>query len=366
MNANEQEIGFRGLEDDAQEERTTALAAVDQAYGLVERAQLDSQVATAKAYPRSVTKALQEAQGMACLDARTAEGMFYTLKRGKGKDAKTIMGPSTRLAEVVVSCWGNLRVEAGVESADRTHVTAVATCFDLEKNVAVRVRVQRRITTKEGHRFGDDMIGVTGNAATSIALRNAVFRVVPRVFVDRLDQLAREASTGKGTLEEKRANAAAHFQKLGVTEAELFAFLEVKGWDDVTLEHVVELKGAATALREGMATVDELFRPEQESTGARDLTQDLKGKGSKPATPAGAAPGQPPLGNGQPMTGAELADVEETLAAADRAGVLTLPESLAFENLEKEGRWDELRLAASNLLARTRAADAKRAAGGGA
>lgn len=361
----QQEVGFRGLEDDAQETRSTALAAVDQAMGLVERAQLDSQVATAKAYPRSIAQVLKEAQGMATLDAKTAAGMFYTLKRGKGKDAKAIMGPSVRLAEVVAVCWGNLRVESGVEDEGlgRSHLTAVAVAFDLEKNVAVRIRVQRRVTTKEGHRFGDDMVGVTGNAAVSVAFRNAVFRVVPRVFVDRLFQLAQDASTGKGTLEEKRARGWEFFKTRGVTEAELFAFLEVKGWDDVTLEHVIQMAGAATAIKDGMATVDELFRPEQESEGARDLTQDLKAGKGKPKAAAGD-PKAKPTPQGEPMTAAELADVEETLAAADRAGVLQLPESMAFEKMEQEGRWDELRKAAADLMARTREADAKRAGGG--
>lgn len=346
---NEQEVGFRGLEPDAEEERGAGLAIVDQAMGLVERAQLDSQVATAKAYPRSIKKSLQTAQGLATLDAKTAAGMFYTLKRGKGRDEKVIMGPSTRLAEVVAHSWGNLRVEAGVESEDAKFITAVAVCFDLETNVAVRIRTRRRITTSGGQRYGDDMVGVTGNAATSIAFRNAVFRVVPRVFVDRLDLLAREASTGKGTLEEKRARAAEHFTKLGVTEAELFAFCgsNVKGWDDVTLEHVVQLQGAATSLREGMATVDELFRPQNESEDARDLTAGLKGNGG--ARPAAAPPPPTEPGPETPMTPGELAQVESALASASELGILELERSLAFEKMENEGRWADLRKATREL-----------------
>ncbi len=268
----------------------SGLQLMDQgALSAVERASIDVQITTAKAYPRSVTGALREAESLACLDEVTAAGMFYTLKRA----GKNIMGPSTRLAEVVAGAWGNLRVDAGVESADRTHITAVATCFDLEKNVAIRVRVQRRITNSSGQRYNDDMIGTTGNAATSIALRNAVFRVVPRVFVDRLDLLARQASTGKGTLQEKRSNALAHFQKLGVTEAEVLAFVGCRGWDDVGLDEIVQLSGAKSSIKDGEATVEELFRPKAESQAAQGLGADLKASAATGAAAKPAAPAQP-------------------------------------------------------------------------
>jgi hypothetical protein len=171
------------------------------------------------------------------------------------------------------------------------------------------------------------------------------------VFVDRLDMMAREASTGKGTLEEKRTKAGAHFAGLGVTEPELFAFLEVKGWEDVTLDHVVQLLGAATSLKEGMATVDQLFRPELASEGARDLTKDLKTAGNGGASKAPAEPDA-----STPMTPGELAQVEAALAEASKAGILELQRSLDFEKMENEGRWADLRTATRELqleLART-------------
>ncbi|MFN8826683.1 MAG: hypothetical protein ACK501_17070, partial [Planctomycetota bacterium] len=53
----------------------------------------------------------------------------------------------------------------------------------------------RRITGKNGRRYSSDMIGVTGNAACSIALRNAVFRGIPRAFwIDIYDARARRRS----------------------------------------------------------------------------------------------------------------------------------------------------------------------------
>ena len=188
----------------------------------LDRAAIDMQVSTAKKYPRSITKALLEAQELATLDEETAGSMFYTLPRRKGQD-KAIEGPSARLAEIMAYSWGNLRAQAEVVDEGRTHITAVGTCFDLEKNVAVRVQVKRRITTKEGRRFGDDMIGVTGNAAISIALRNAVFKTIPATFVRKIYGMARTASLGKGgTLDGKRQAAMEWFGKVGIKPEQVY------------------------------------------------------------------------------------------------------------------------------------------------
>src|SRR5678816_4803120 len=99
--------------------------------------------------------------------------MFYSLPRG----GRNIVGPSVRFAEVVASSWGNIRSGARIIDIDDKFITAQGQCFDLEKNICVQVEVKRRITKKDGKRYDDDMIGVTGNAACSISLRNAVFKV---------------------------------------------------------------------------------------------------------------------------------------------------------------------------------------------
>lgn len=244
----------------------------------VDRASIDVQIATAKRYPRSITKAMEEARSLATMDEETAGSMFYALPR----DGKTVEGPSARLAEVMAYSWQNLRADADVVAEDKTHITAMGTCFDLERNVAVRVRVKRRITNKYGKRFGDDMIGVTGNAAISIALRNAVFKVIPQTFVRAVYQEARKASLGKGgTLKQKRQNALTWFNKTGVKDEEVFRVLEVDGMDDISENQLITLRGLRTAIQEGETTVEEAFRPAKEkSPGAEDLNEALTDEGA--------------------------------------------------------------------------------------
>ena len=255
----------------------------------VDRASIDMQIATAKKYPRSVDKALKEALTLATLDEETAASMFYALPRS----GKTIEGPSARLAEVMAYTWGNLRVDADIVAEDRTTVTAMGTCFDLEKNVAVRVRVKRRITDKKGQRYNEDMIGVTSNAAISIALRNCVFKVIPAALTRRIYGEARTASLGKGgTITQKRQNALEWFGKMGVTEAQVFEALGVRGMDDIGQEELITLRGLKTAIKDGETTVEQAFARAGDSESAKDLDEALKA----PEKAKGRKAGQPDLG----------------------------------------------------------------------
>lgn len=265
---------------------STAITAVD-------RAAIDSQVATAKQYPRSITNALREAITLATLDEVTAQSMFYALKRS----GKLIPGPSVRLAEIMAYSWTNLRVDADIVGEDRTHVTAMGTCFDLEKNVAIRVRVKRRITDSKGKRYNEDMIGVTSNAAISIALRNAVFKVVPRAYVDKVYAAAKTASLGKGgTMESKRQGVVDWFGKLGVKPEEVFAIIDVKGIEDVSEDELITLRALANSIKDGETTVEQAFRPTAASEATRDLNEAIKAKTAPAAptpTPEEPAPAKP-------------------------------------------------------------------------
>ncbi len=147
---------------------------------LLNRSEIDMQVATAHKFPRSIKRFRQEALQMVTLNESVAESCIYALPRS----GKTIEGPSARFAEVVASAWGNCRAGARVVSDAGDFITAQGVFHDLERNVAITYEVQRRITDKNNRRFNADMIGVTGNAASSIALRNAILKGVPKAFGD--------------------------------------------------------------------------------------------------------------------------------------------------------------------------------------
>jgi hypothetical protein len=227
------------------------------------RADIDQQIATAHAYPRSIKRFIDEATDMATLNEEIAAGCIYALPR----DGKTIEGPSARLAEIAASAWGNCRAGARVIGEDGDFVTAQGVFHDLEKNVAIAFEVRRRIVDKHGRRFKADMIAVTGNAAASIALRNAVFKGIPKSFWNEVYNATRKVVVGDSkTLANRRADAVAYLQKFGATEAQVLAKLGRAGIQDITGDDLVTLRGLVTALKEGDTTVEETFG---ESTGTK-------------------------------------------------------------------------------------------------
>jgi hypothetical protein len=106
------------------------------------------------------------------------------------------------------------------------------------------------------------MVNVTGNAAVSVAYRNAVLKLIPRAFTDRVYKAAQEASVGKGTLDQKRTRALDYFGKAGVAPEAVYALLGVGGFDDLGIEQIIQLRGIVNAIKDGETTLEEVFNPE--------------------------------------------------------------------------------------------------------
>lgn len=229
---------------------STGLSVVEQQ----QRGEIDIQIATAKRYPREITRFKRNAESLACMDEETAASMFYRLPR----DGKNIEGPSVRLAEIVGATWGNLRYGARVIEVGDSFITAQGVCHDLETNNCATVEIRRRITNKHGKRFGDDMIQTTGNAACSIALRQAIFKVVPFVMVKDIYNKAKLTSIGKASsLVENRHKALDWFKKAGAVEKQVFDCLGVASIEDITVDHLITLRGLSTAIKDGETTIEE-------------------------------------------------------------------------------------------------------------
>ena len=222
----------------------------------VEQAEINQQIATAKKWPRSLTKFREKALAMATMDQDVAASCFYVLPRG----GKNIEGPGVRLAEIMAAAYGNMRFGARMTGDDGKYVVAQGAAFDLENNVAMTLEVRRRITDRYGKRYNDDLIALTANAACSIALRNAIFRVIPKAFVEPIYKAAKEAAIGTvATLSTRREKMLAHFAKMGVDKERIFAAMEVKGIDDIDLSLLEKLIGISTAIKDGEVNVDFAF-----------------------------------------------------------------------------------------------------------
>lgn len=234
------------------------------------RSEIDVQIATAKQYPRNLARVLGNIETLATMDEEVAGSCFYTLRR----QGKVIEGPSVRMAEIIASSWGNLRVQARIIGNDGKMITAQGVCHDLESNYAVSSEVKRRITDKQGRTFSEDMQVVTGNAACAIAMRNALFKVVPAALVKKVIDKAKKVSLGESmTLETSRAKMMQYFKTIGVEEKQILDYLSIEKVDEINIDMVVELRGLANAIKEGTTTAKEAFEPKIDAQKAADVAQ---------------------------------------------------------------------------------------------
>lgn len=257
------------------------------------RAEIDQQIATARAFPRSIDKAVKNIMSLATMDETTAEECVYALPRG----GKPIKGPSARLAEIIVSQWGNCRVSARVVHVDKTDkfIEAEGLFHDLETNMARRALVRRRISDKQGRLLSEDMIVVTGNAACSIAARNAILAGVPKGVWRRAYERCEQVIAGTvETLSVTLDKTMKAFAAFGVPAEMVCAAVGVAGLADIKIDHIPTLRGMYSALKNSEASVDEMF-------------PDLASKRERPA--ATKAPATPPVPPSPDATPAPVAAV---------------------------------------------------------
>ena len=295
---------------DGYDSATSASLAVQMAV-----AEVDQQIATAHAYPRSIDKVMKNILTLATLDEETAKECIYALPRAN----KIIPGPSIRLAEIMLSQWQNARVGTRVTHVDRfeKYVEAEGIFHDLETNVATTARVRRRISDKRGRLYDDDMIMVTSNAAAAIAKRNAILAGVPKgVWRRAYDEVRRVLTGDVRTMAAKRDDAIKAFATLGVTQQQLFEALEVSGPDDIDQERYLNLVGMHQAIRSGEATIEEMFPVKRElAAKPGNLGERLDALAGEPArqqqnSPTGLDASSPPVEEGGGGSG-------NTTAAAD-------------------------------------------------
>lgn len=295
------------------------------AVAVLNRSEVEAQLDAAHRHPRQIKHFLKESLTLATLTRPVAESCIYSLPRG----GKAIAGPSVRLAEIIASAYGNLHVAARIIDVEDTVVVAQGVAWDLEKNLRVTVEVRRRITDKRGRRYDDDMITVTGNAAASIALRNAIFRVVPRAYVDSVYEKVRETAVGSAmTLADRRFEVVTRLQKIGVPVERIYARLGKASIEDVGLEDVETLIGLGTAVKSGDVSIDAAFPPVGAATMSSATVKDLEAKIKA---------------SGRDFA-AEAADIKDALADAYAGGTKRTREQARamFEAWAKQGAPPEL------------------------
>jgi hypothetical protein len=336
---NESEQSLRASPED---QDTTTLDAIieqteSQAAGLA-RVDIETRIDVAHRYPRKIEHFIAAGKAAATLTHEIAASCRYSLPRGN----KKITGPSVRLSEILANLFGNF--ESGTRIVDAyagegRMVIVEGFAWDLQSNTKRTVQVSRRTTTSQGKPYGDDMRTLTLMAASSIAVRNARFDVIPRAYVDEILGYAVQVAVGnREPLEKRRAVILAGFiagaKKAGFTIEEsqvprLLGKLEIVSldWDDLA-----DLLGYGTAIKEGATTWKEVLEPLYQDNpikppkpiGEKDVAAHDDHRSAENAEPV--APSKP-----EPEeVGPEDAVINKALAAyVTRAAALPDPMSTA-------------------------------------
>lgn len=228
----------------------------------INRAETESQIDIAKRYPRDLEKAKKKFLMMATVDEETAKKCFY--RKPVDNNGTLAEGPSIRMAEIAVNVYGNIRYGARMVEETEKWIKVQGMCIDLENNLAYTTDISRSVYSEKGkHRYSQNLVQTTIKAAMAIALRDAVFKVVPLgYFKTELDKI-KALATGRGgniPLEKRVDNAFAYFNKQGVTQNQIFELLNVRAKTEINEDHLETLVGLRTGIEDKEFTAEEAFK----------------------------------------------------------------------------------------------------------
>jgi hypothetical protein len=225
---------------------TTALSQVTSA-------EIDIQIATARRYARNKAEVIRAAGARVTTSQAVAQSMTYELPR-QTADGKPISGKSVRLAEVIAATYGNLRISVRAQEpgpGDRM-VAAQAAAMDLETNTVIVIEKHRRITDKKGMRYSDDMVAMTIAAASAIAFREAVFKIVDPEVLSQVYERARAKALGDPTkVAEYTMKALEYFDGKGLMVSDVCALVNRKDPSEFTPEDLRSLNSIKAGIEQG-------------------------------------------------------------------------------------------------------------------
>jgi hypothetical protein len=284
------------------------VAAVEtSALAVMEESEIMMQIKTARSYPRSLAQFKKEASEMIMMDEGTAKSCIYSRPVGDGKIAE---GKSIRMAEIVASCYGNIRAKTIITEMKPRYVKAVGFVLDLEKNIGFSAECVESTVKRDGTPMSERMRVVVAKAAAAKAFRDAIFKIVPVGICKPLEDLAKKVIMGDGnvqTMDKRKAELQAWLKSIDVSNERMFAVLNVKGYADMGIDHLLQMAGLKTSIECGDITIEEAFpiiesekKADGKKGGVAGLKDEMKGKAKtepgKTDTPSqAAAPGKPKI-----------------------------------------------------------------------
>ncbi len=224
-------------------------------------------------------------------EAKLAGKSFYygwkVRNKKTGRDS-IVEGPSIDLSMAIARHYGNCAIEVEEEET-LSHYTFKAIFIDLESGFTSPRLFQQRKKQTIGMEDEDRQADIVYQIGQSKAIRNAIIRAMPNWLIEKAIETAKDAEL-KGINPENIALARARilefFQRHGISLEQIETSL-AKKIDQWNPQEIVDLRGSATALKEGRISPNELFPP---------LTAEIRTTTEKKpeVPPEKKGPGRPP------------------------------------------------------------------------
>lgn len=257
-----------------------------------EIARVQGMILSAQLRPRNLREVWNRVEGE-CSRKDLAMDAIYQYARG-GTD---ISGPSIRLAEALIRCYGN--ADAGFEtiSADSESTKVRAYAVDYESNTTLErvFDVSHFRNTKKGRtRLTDDRDiyeTVANNAQRRT--RACILSILPGDLVDFAVRCCRKTLEKNVDLTpEKIRGLVEAFSKYGVSQVMIEAKIQ-RHIETMTPAHYANLVTIGNSLRDGVATVDDFFDKDAKPLGTAAIAESEKPQLAKaPARKPAAAKAQ--------------------------------------------------------------------------
>jgi hypothetical protein len=250
----------------------------------VQKVQTPYTTAVAVQKPRSIARVTANVLEEAKL---AGSSFFYRWKVKNKKTGRedTVEGPSIDLAMCMARNYGNCAIDVDDEET-LTDYKFRGVFIDLESGFTCPRLFKQRKKQSIGMEDAGRAEDIVYQIGQSKAIRNAIVRAMPNWLSEQAIEAATTAELSKIKPENiaiARARAFDFFRQYGVTQERIEAKIG-RPLDNWTAQDIVDLKGMATALKEGRISANELF-PEPEKKAEDTKQTGKKGKEKAPTPP---------------------------------------------------------------------------------
>ena len=246
-----------------------------------EVATVQGQMIIAKMYPRNLDNVYKKVEA-SCSRLTLAQNSTYIFSRG----GTEISGASIRLAEAIITAYGNAKAGYEVVSQEKEQSVVRAYAFDMESNTLVE-----RTFTVSHYRVARgsktlltdprDIYEMVANQS-SRRLRACILEIIPSDIVEYALDLCNKTVANNVNITPETINQLLNaFAPFGVTRPQIEDWLQRKV-EAITAGQYIRLKDIYVSLREGMGKVDDFFKSLDE-INAKNASKKPRGETTAPA-----------------------------------------------------------------------------------